>query len=180
MSLSLFECHLFYVPFLKPSGSDFGRTAAGKAPKPALQPAWGRPEGRFWRVPGGSLAKIRPESSISGPEALMCSIWQPLQCPTRPSCRTVRPSRSRADGRGRTLAAPARAGTCSRTLAWMTPDADMQAELIRFGRRGRADRLYTGPGKVGRALAGYLNAVWPDFWGCVFEVWPARKQYCVT
>jgi hypothetical protein len=21
--------------------------------------------------------------------------------------------------------------------------------------------------------AGYLKAVWPDFWGCFFEVWPA-------
>ncbi len=23
------------------------------------------------------------------------------------------------------------------------------------------------------ALAGHLKAVWPNFWGCVFEVWPA-------
>jgi hypothetical protein len=22
----------------------------------------------------------------------------------------------------------------------------------------------------------YLNAIWPDFWGCVFEAWPAHPS----
>ncbi len=53
---------------------DFGRTAIGKTPKWALRLAEGRPEGRFRCFPGSSLAKIKPGSPISGPEALLCNI----------------------------------------------------------------------------------------------------------
>ena len=57
-----------------PSGQDFGRTATGKAPKSALRPAFGRPEGRLWCFPDISPAKIRPERPIYGPEALLRNI----------------------------------------------------------------------------------------------------------
>jgi hypothetical protein len=53
------------------SGSDFGRTAIGKAPKTAFRPAEGRPDGQFRCFPGSSPAKIRPGRPIYGPEALL-------------------------------------------------------------------------------------------------------------
>ncbi len=49
----------------------FWPAATGEAPKSGLRPAEGRPEGRFWCLPGGSPAKIWPGSSIYGPEALL-------------------------------------------------------------------------------------------------------------
>ena len=51
--------------------SDFFRTATGKAPKSALRPAEGRPEGQFRCVPGSSPATIRRGVPIYGPEALL-------------------------------------------------------------------------------------------------------------
>jgi hypothetical protein len=58
----------------RPSGLDFGRTATGKAPKLALRPDFGRPEGRVRCFPSSSPAKIRPGRPIYGPEALLCNI----------------------------------------------------------------------------------------------------------
>ncbi len=58
----------------RPSGPDIGRTATGKAPKSALPPAEGRPEGRFRCFPGSSPAKIWPGRPIYGPEPLLHNI----------------------------------------------------------------------------------------------------------
>ena len=55
-------------------GRIIGRAATGNAPKSALRPAFGRPEGRFRFFPGSSPAKIRPGRSTSGPEALLHNI----------------------------------------------------------------------------------------------------------
>jgi hypothetical protein len=61
-------------------GPDSGRTATGKAPRSALRPAFGGPEGRFQCFPDSSPAKIRPGSLISGPEALLCNIEYAFEC----------------------------------------------------------------------------------------------------
>jgi hypothetical protein len=58
----------------RPFGPDFGRTATWKAPKSALRPAFGRPEGRFRCFPGSSPTKIQPGSPTYGPEALLRNI----------------------------------------------------------------------------------------------------------
>ncbi len=51
------------------SGTDFGRTATGKA-----WPAFCPPEGRFRRSPGSSPSEIRPGRPLSGPETLLRNI----------------------------------------------------------------------------------------------------------
>ncbi len=69
----------------RPSGPDFGRTATGKTPKPALRPAEGRPEGRCRCFPGSSPAKSRPDKSISGPETILRNIAYKVKTPGEPA-----------------------------------------------------------------------------------------------
>ncbi len=79
-------------------GDGFQPDCCGRAPKAALRPAFGRPEGRFRCFPESSPAEIRPGRPIYGPEALLRNIGYQLVWGAEPGQGTQVKARRRGVG----------------------------------------------------------------------------------